>query len=333
MTKTTQVLLVALLLASVSPSRNAKAEEVQPTSPTRWNLGELEAGKTFPTTIAAKNISCKGKHSFEVEIVDTPWLRLDGPSTLEKIRMGKSRDTRAVVDTNGLTPGPYRGRVRVVCVTCPPPPRCRQSLTNIEVLLSVAGGASDQFMPGVVERTPVDAFDGQVRELAEAIASFANDNLNMPGLSSIREVASNAYSGRTEAERVLIAGRLYQGLLTGLRDRTRDAASYGERAGSVVPSAARIREALSEPLPVAVASRNAFDEMLGKIRARVAEEPEYGLLLRNYRNRWGRVGGIGGRFRCVVDGMEVSPFVCNVVLTVGVVDRIEISGWDYAFRP
>lgn len=125
------------------------ASEPQASPAIVWDLGTLAGQKTYPTTITAANLSCRGKHSFSIFIVDTPWLRVTGPPTLEKISMGESKVTNAVVDPRGLDPGEYRGRVVIRCTSCPPPPKCQQNLSELEVRMSVhedpapPGGARD----------------------------------------------------------------------------------------------------------------------------------------------------------------------------------------------
>lgn len=89
-----------------------------------WNLGDLAAGRVYPTTLTAQNLSCRGKHDFEISVEGAPWLEVVGPTRLEKIGVGEARTSDARVDLRDVAPGDYRGTVRIRCLTCPPPPRC-----------------------------------------------------------------------------------------------------------------------------------------------------------------------------------------------------------------
>lgn len=102
-----------------------------------WDLGTLEAGKVYPTTVTAENVNCKGKHTFEVSVEGASWFRIRGPDALRKIRPGQSKTTDAEVDLTEIQPGEYRSRLEVRCVTCPPPPKCKLSKNIFEVLVIV----------------------------------------------------------------------------------------------------------------------------------------------------------------------------------------------------
>lgn len=106
-----------------------------------WDLGVLPQGGTFPTTISAENVSCRGKHTLSISIADAPWLTIAGPRRLERVPMGGSKTTNALIDLRNLQPGAYEGRVEIRCTSCPPPPRCKQNLFELEVrLVVVASG-------------------------------------------------------------------------------------------------------------------------------------------------------------------------------------------------
>lgn len=136
-----QIGLISCLVA-ISCLGSPCAASTPPDSPAVWDLGTLDGTKTYPTTITAANLSCRGRHTFAISIVDTPWLRLAGPAVLEKISMGESKVSDAVVDPRGLRAGEYRGRIEIRCTSCPPPPKCQQNLSELEVRMRVGAGAA-----------------------------------------------------------------------------------------------------------------------------------------------------------------------------------------------
>ncbi len=102
-----------------------------------WDLGTLEVGKVYPTTVTAQNVNCQGKHTFEVSVEGASWFRVRGPTALRKIRPGQSKTTDAEVDLTEMQPGEYRSKMEVRCVTCPPPPKCTLSKNIFEVVVIV----------------------------------------------------------------------------------------------------------------------------------------------------------------------------------------------------
>lgn len=122
-----------------APGCEATGDPGNPASPSGqiWRLGTLRTGKVYPTTVTARNVDCRGRHNFAVSVEGAPWLRITGPSTLSGIAPGGSRATEAEVDFRDAAPGEYRGKIVVRCLTCPPPPKCRQDLTEIDVLVTV----------------------------------------------------------------------------------------------------------------------------------------------------------------------------------------------------
>lgn len=105
-------------------------------APTRvWDLGPRHVGEVYPVKIAAENRNCRGKQTFAISIEETPWLRLTGPATLQRIGRGQGKTTEAEVDLRGMRPGLYRGYILIECLTCPPPPKCTISTDRIEVVV------------------------------------------------------------------------------------------------------------------------------------------------------------------------------------------------------
>lgn len=114
------------------------------------DLGTYSAGARFTTEIAVHNVSCKGKHDFDLSVEGVPWLEIVGPSRLNNIKRGRTKGTEVAVDLANLEPGRYRGRIRVRCVTCPPPPKCLQSLSAVTLTVAVQGapGSGGSGSPG-----------------------------------------------------------------------------------------------------------------------------------------------------------------------------------------
>lgn len=119
-------------ILGLSPLQAAEPAEV-----VELSLGTHSPGARFTTAIAAHNVSCKGRHDFQLVLRDASWLTWPGSSDLKGIRKGKKKSTKVVVDTAGLPPGTHRGVVEVQCITCPPPPKCFQDRTAVELVLSI----------------------------------------------------------------------------------------------------------------------------------------------------------------------------------------------------
>lgn len=109
-----------------------------------WNLGSLEAGKVYPTSITAQNISCPGEHTFLVELEDNEWLAVPGDRSLKNLGIGRRQTTEALVDLRGVDPGTYRATILILCTTCPPPPKCTQNITRLEAVVEVTKGGEEQ---------------------------------------------------------------------------------------------------------------------------------------------------------------------------------------------
>ena len=106
-----------------------------------WDLGTLDAGTTYPTTLAAHNASCPGSHDFEISVRGAPWLEITGPRVLTGVAVGETRTTAARVDLTAVEPGPLSGEVTITCLDCPP--SCSQDVTSFEVRLVARAPASD----------------------------------------------------------------------------------------------------------------------------------------------------------------------------------------------
>jgi len=119
-----------------------------------WDLGKLDNGKRYPTTVSAKNENCRGKRTFEIEVSGeiAQFLHITGPKRLEKIGRGEVKTTAAVVDLVGAEPGQYEGLITVRCLDCSP--ACHQDYTNLTVLLQVKGPAMPAAPTGIAEQTP-----------------------------------------------------------------------------------------------------------------------------------------------------------------------------------
>lgn len=107
-----------------------------------WNLGTQQNGRTYPTTVSAHNKSCGGKRDFQVTVEGEAarFLKITGPTILEKIKRGETKTTDAVLDLVDAAPGVYdEGTVTVRCLNCPP--RCHQDYTILQVNLTVVAPA------------------------------------------------------------------------------------------------------------------------------------------------------------------------------------------------
>lgn len=120
-----------------------------------WNLGKLDNGKRYPTTVSATNKNCRGKRTFEIEVsgeIDQ-FLKITGPKKLEKIGRGQTKTTPAVVDLVNAKPGQYEGLIKVHCLDCAA--ACHQDYTNLTVLLQVVGpAAAPTEQPAAVDESP-----------------------------------------------------------------------------------------------------------------------------------------------------------------------------------
>jgi hypothetical protein len=123
-----------LVLAAVTPP--ARGGESQGQTAEVWNLGTLEPDKVYPTTLSARNQSCRGEREFIFSIEGAPWLRITGPKRVVAAR-GETAITAAVVDLQGVSPGTYDdGKVVTRCPECPP--KCLLDYRAIEIRLTVA---------------------------------------------------------------------------------------------------------------------------------------------------------------------------------------------------
>ncbi len=124
-------LCLAIALFGVSPAIADQAERQV------WDLGTLQPGRVYDTEATGVNHSCRGKHDLEITVEGAPWLRITGPHVLRRVGVGERKSTPAQVDTRGLEPGVYRGEMRIRCLTCPPPPKCVQSITELDVVFRI----------------------------------------------------------------------------------------------------------------------------------------------------------------------------------------------------
>lgn len=124
------VLIASLLSASAVVSQQEGAQ---------WDLGRLEPGKAYPTTVTAANASCRGKHDFKITVEGDAarFISITGPDTLTRIGRGESKETAALVDLREAPPGSYEGTVRVRCTTCPA--NCTEDFRDLHVQFVVNG--------------------------------------------------------------------------------------------------------------------------------------------------------------------------------------------------
>lgn len=145
------VVVVSLLLAPAVLS--AQDGESAGQRGAVWDLGKLDNGKRYPTTVSAKNENCRGKRTFEIEVSGeiAEFLHITGPTRLENIGRGQVKTTAAVVDLVGAKPGQYEGLITVRCLDCSP--ACHQDYTNLTVLLQVKGPAVPAMPAGIMQES------------------------------------------------------------------------------------------------------------------------------------------------------------------------------------
>jgi len=174
----------------------------------------------------------------------------------------------------------------------------------------------------------------QIKDLTNAVISVFEQNPSLPGSISSQAIAENAYGGRTDQERELISGRLYEGLLQSLTERQGPGAPPHSRVP--IPTGDAIREALATPFITSGASRSSFDRMLEAVKNRADREPEYGRLLETYSNlsiaACDPREGCPQEFTCIINDTEAPSWVCRNILSFNVFDRLEFFSYDrYVF--
>ncbi len=135
--KLSLVSVVVLLAALLVPAICAQTQGGQEGS--TWDLGQLDPGRRYDTTVTAVNASCRGKHDFTITVEGDAarYITITGPTTLSRIGRGQSKQTPAVLDLTEAPPGSYEGTVRVRCTTCPA--NCRQDYQDLHVQFVVKG--------------------------------------------------------------------------------------------------------------------------------------------------------------------------------------------------
>lgn len=234
----------ALCLGPVEATGPAETREL--------NLGTFSAGARFTTVIAAHNVSCKGKHDFEIVVRDTAWLTTAGSGTLTRIRKGSRKSTNLVVDLAGLAPGSHRGRVEVRCITCPPPPKCYQNLTSLDLVVNVreavvaqdpATTPSDpafkleRFQGGFIAR--YHSLGGEILTELHRVGEESVVRVDMPTLGNLVELTiappASSFSIVDEPDR---ASRLVLGtgfLSAGLEEQARILSLLSESTAAILP--------------------------------------------------------------------------------------------------
>lgn len=137
-------LLLVFLIPLLQPSP-ATAEEPSPGQRGNvWDLGVLEIGRTYPTTVSARNL-CPGRNLFRIGKQNLPWLRITGSREL-RVASGGIETSEAVVDLRGVSPGRYEGTLEIRCLDCPP--GCRRDFTLLEVRMVAVAPDGDPPAPG-----------------------------------------------------------------------------------------------------------------------------------------------------------------------------------------
>jgi hypothetical protein len=115
--------LLEVPLASSTPSSSV------------WDLGTLESGKTYPTSVSISNSSCPGLQTLELSRHQLDWVEIVGPTTIKDVPAGQARKVKVIVDLRAKEAGTYRGTLKVRCLTCPR--SCAQDVGAFQVVVQV----------------------------------------------------------------------------------------------------------------------------------------------------------------------------------------------------
>jgi hypothetical protein len=97
-----------------------------------YDLGERQAGQTYPVSLSAHNADCPEALDFRFVFEPGSWLRPRGEAIVRGVPTGATRPLPVIVDLSQSAPGDLTTRVDVVCDNCQASARCtidRQSLT------------------------------------------------------------------------------------------------------------------------------------------------------------------------------------------------------------
>jgi len=98
-----------------------------------WNV-TIKKDTVADSTLTVVN-RCRKNHQFEVQLQNTPFLRLS--ANLVNVKGGQTQVMPVKFDTSNLLPGIHQGTVLVLCKTCSSEATCTQDREVLQITLTV----------------------------------------------------------------------------------------------------------------------------------------------------------------------------------------------------
>ena len=117
MIKVIQSAFIAALFALILMPANVAAQNNSDLLRTDVDLGDREAGQTYPLSLGAQNVDCKKPIDFRFS-TETEWIQLPQDSVVRGVPMGATRSLNALINLKDMTPGEYHGVVELDCENC-----------------------------------------------------------------------------------------------------------------------------------------------------------------------------------------------------------------------
>ncbi len=95
----------------------AMAQDADEPNYTDVDLGEREAGQSYPLVLGAENRNCSQLLDFRFSS-KTPWLRMPADPVARQVSAGQVKRIEAMLDLTDVTPGQHEGFVDVDCENC-----------------------------------------------------------------------------------------------------------------------------------------------------------------------------------------------------------------------
>ncbi len=95
----------------------AQAQEVEEPNYTDVDLGEREAGTSYPLALGAENRNCAQPLDFRFSSSEQ-WLRMPADPVVRQVPAGQTRQIEATLDLTNVQPGQYEVLVDVDCDNC-----------------------------------------------------------------------------------------------------------------------------------------------------------------------------------------------------------------------
>lgn len=152
-------------------------------------------------------------------------------------------------------------------------------------------------------RTP----EQQVENVSDTVERLMNDEPTLPGIVSAQAIASAAFSGRSDSEARLLAGRLYYDAVETLSTR----ATAEDNATSRY-SPTNVRRALAQPVPVDRFERGYFDGLLSDTQARMHNDAVFARRIDGYSsNATSRIN-----CKCTINGEDAACWKCLIIIVI-----------------